>query len=267
VNVFSESVFGELEHVVRTLESSGDRKPIVFRSAKPKGFIAGADLRWISEIQTMEQSTRLVEMGKQTFRNVEHSVRNTIALIDGACLGGGLEFALACGWRVAVVRASTQLGLPESKLGLMPGWGGVQRIVDRIGITEGVRMLLTGDSVDADRALHLGLVDAVFQPDEVDTQLDAFLKSVSDLTTPSSRSDREFDARSRQAWSELGLQLNDPKWTSAQRAVLVALDAGIMKSREVGWAVEETFFFPLLRTAEARDAIARFCTPRSSHEA
>jgi len=139
-----------------------DREPpkgLVVRSGKANGFIAGADVDEFGEISSEEGALALVKRGWDTFERLANVRYPTLALIRGFCLGGGLELALACRYRVAVDEPATRLGLPEVMLGIVPGWGGIKRLPRLIGAPAALDLLLTGKSVDARKAKALGLVD------------------------------------------------------------------------------------------------------------
>src|SRR5215470_12610406 len=159
-NTLSEDVLAELNDVLAHLERDMP-KGLVLRSAKPKGFIAGAD---IGEFRGMTDAaavqTRLTQAHAVVDR-LDHLPAPTVAVVHGYCLGGGLEIALACDYRIAVEDAS--LGFPEVLLGLHPGLGGSERLTRLINPIEAMTMMLTGRPVRARRAKSLGLVDAVTQ--------------------------------------------------------------------------------------------------------
>jgi len=139
-----------------------DREPpkgLIVRSGKANGFIAGADVDEFGEISSEEGALALVRRGWDTFERLANVRYPTLALIRGFCLGGGLELALACRYRVAVDEPATRLGLPEVMLGIVPGWGGIKRLPRLIGGPAALDLLLTGKSVDARKAKALGLVD------------------------------------------------------------------------------------------------------------
>src|SRR5215475_13380977 len=157
-NTLSEDVLAELNDVLAHLERDLP-KGLVLRSAKPKGFIAGAD---IGEFRGMTDAAavqaRLVQAHAVVDR-LDHLATPTVAVVHGYCLGGGLEIALACDYRIGLENAS--LGFPEILLGLHPGLGGTVRLPRLINPLEAMTMMLTGRSVRAGRAKSLGLVDAV----------------------------------------------------------------------------------------------------------
>ena len=159
-NTLGRAVLLELQQQLQLLE----RRPLrglVLRSGKPAGFIAGADIREITTLGSEATAIELVTLGQGIFSRLEALPFPTIAAMHGYALGGGLELALACRYRVAVGDSKLSLGLPEVQLGLHPGFGGTVRSVRLLGVRPAMSLMLTGRSVQADQALRLGLVDAL----------------------------------------------------------------------------------------------------------
>lgn len=146
------------------LEEDRAVKGVVFVSGKPGSFIAGADIGMLQDCASAAEVTALSEAGQAFFNRIARSPRPVVAAIQGACLGGGLELALACRVRVAASDPSTVFGLPEVMLGLLPGSGGTQRLPRLIGAPAALDLMLTGRHIDTDRALRLRLVDEVVSP-------------------------------------------------------------------------------------------------------
>ena len=158
LNALNAVMFDELERVFSELESDAAVRVILLTGAGERAFAAGADIREL--VQTDSVSGKAVsERGQQVFTQIERSSKPVVACINGVALGGGCELALACTLRIASDTAV--LGLPETKLGLIPGYGGTQRLTKLIGRAAALRMMLTAGSVDAGNALRLGLVDEV----------------------------------------------------------------------------------------------------------
>lgn len=157
-NKLSAAVLDELATVLDDL----DRYPpaaVVFLSGKEAGFVAGADIEEFTQLDSPAKARELVARGWDLFNRLAGVAYPTCALIRGHCLGGGLELALACRYRVAVEEPATRLALPEVMLGIVPGWGGMLRLPQTIGPAAALDMMLTGKSVDARKAKRLGLVD------------------------------------------------------------------------------------------------------------
>ena len=137
---------------------------MVLISGKADNFIAGADIEEFTAIASQTEAERLSFEGQETVSRLETFQKPIVAAINGACLGGGLEVALACHYRIATDHPKTMLGLPEVQLGLIPGAGGCQRLPRLIGARAALDMILTGKTERASKALRLGLVDEVVPP-------------------------------------------------------------------------------------------------------
>ena len=157
-NALSGAVMAELTALLDHLDAAPPAG-LIFCSGKSAGFIAGADIHEFDELVTPEHGLQLVARGWNLFNRVAALSYPTLALIRGHCMGGGLELSLACRFRVVVDQPDTRLGLPEVLLGIVPAWGGMLRLPQRIGAAAALDMMLTGKSVDARRALRLGLAD------------------------------------------------------------------------------------------------------------
>ena len=157
-NTLSQAVMAELAALLEELE----RQPplaLVFRSGKEAGFIAGANIEEFTQLDSADKATELVRRGWDLFNRLAAVKYPTLALIRGHCMGGGLELALACRYRVAVDEPGTRLALPEVMLGIVPGWGGMLRLPRLVGPAAALDMMLTGKGVDARKAKRMGLVD------------------------------------------------------------------------------------------------------------
>ncbi len=162
-NTFSSATLDELALALDVL----DREPpkgLVILSDKPNGFIAGADIESFTKLASTAAARVLVERGWTLFNRLAAVAYPTLALIHGHCMGGGLELALACRYRLAVDDPATRLALPEVMLGIVPGWGGMLRLPELIGPAAALDLMLTGKSVDAKRAKRLGLADDCVPP-------------------------------------------------------------------------------------------------------
>jgi 3-hydroxyacyl-CoA dehydrogenase/enoyl-CoA hydratase/3-hydroxybutyryl-CoA epimerase len=157
-NTLSTEVLTELGIVLDQLVAQPPRG-LVIRSGKENGFIAGADVAEFGDIRDVRAAEALVRRGWDTFERLSKAPFPTLALIRGFCLGGGLELALACRYRVVVDDPSTRLGLPEVMLGIVPGWGGIRRLPRLAGAPAALDLLLTGKTIDARKAKRLGVAD------------------------------------------------------------------------------------------------------------
>ncbi|XP_060522777.1 trifunctional enzyme subunit alpha, mitochondrial [Cylas formicarius] len=164
VNSLSREVMDEVRQILNEVQANAQVQSCVLISNKPNCFIAGADINMISQCKTQEEVTNLSKAGHQIFFDIEKSQKPFVAAIQGSCLGGGLETALACHYRIAVKDKKTQLGLPEVMLGLLPGGGGTQRLPKLTVLPNALDIALTGKNLSADKAKKLGIVDLVVDP-------------------------------------------------------------------------------------------------------
>lgn len=162
INVLSRNIMQELSHILDSLQGKADLKALVVTSKKDGIFIAGADIKEIEGIKSSEEAVGKARDGKEVLNKINNLNLITVAVINGACLGGGLELALFCKYRVASFSDKVRLGLPEVKLGLIPGFGGTKRLPGLIGLRQGLSMILSGEMISGKDALKYGLVDRLF---------------------------------------------------------------------------------------------------------
>jgi 3-hydroxyacyl-CoA dehydrogenase/enoyl-CoA hydratase/3-hydroxybutyryl-CoA epimerase len=160
-NVLNPKVIGDLEQTFDRLGKDPAVKLLAILSRKSTGFLAGADLHEFTGVQGPAEATAMSARGQRLFDKLANLPMPVVAVIHGVCLGGGLELSLACDYRIAVDQPGTKLGLPEIKLGLLPGWGGTQRLPRVVGIERAIQVILQSRELNAPDALRWGLVDAV----------------------------------------------------------------------------------------------------------
>ena len=163
VNTLSQLMLAELGEAVSRIERELP-KGVIFASAKKRSFIAGADLFEIKKM-TPEQATKYLADGQALFSRIEKLPCPTVAAINGDCLGGGFELALACKARVAADDSSINIGLPEVKLGILPGWGGTVRLPRLIGLADALPLLLAGKTLAPAKAKRARMIDDVVRPE------------------------------------------------------------------------------------------------------
>ena len=163
VNAMSQDVLLELGDIVERL-AIDPPKGLVIRSAKAAGFIAGADLKEFQEFDRRGTVNDAIRRGQNVYQKLAELPCPTVAAIHGHCLGGGTELALACRYRVASNDVSTRIGLPETQLGIFPGWGGSARLPRLVGAPAAMDLMLTGRTLSASAARGIGLVDKVAAP-------------------------------------------------------------------------------------------------------
>ncbi len=164
INKFSPAVIEEFTAMIEQLDKDTSVKGAVLISGKPGTFIAGADIDQFLEFKTAKDAQTASAFGHAMMTRIEKGRVPVVAAIEGACLGGGLEFALACAYRIAADTPKTVLALPEVQLGLIPGAGGTQRLPRRVGLQVALDMILTGKNVRAKKALQTALVDELVHP-------------------------------------------------------------------------------------------------------
>ena len=168
-NTLGQPVLLELEAKLSEL-AAAPPSGLVIRSGKTSGFIAGADIREFTTFRNAEEALAHITVGQRVFARLEALPCPTVAALAGFALGGGLELALACRYRVGVNDARLTLGLPEVQLGIHPGFGGTVRAVRLLGVRAAMELMLSGKPLRADRALAIGLVDRLVSAGELDNE-------------------------------------------------------------------------------------------------
>lgn len=222
-------------------------------STKPGSFVAGADINLFDKADSAAQVTALSELCQDTFQKIEDLRIPVVAAIQGACLGGGLELAMACHYRIAAKTKDTALGVPEVMLGLLPAGGGTQRLPRLVGIAAALDMMLTGRQLKPKQALKMGLVNAVVEPEALRARAIAMAKHPPQKTSRQSLLSKDgamalaleknpigrkvlFDqARKQAAKKTFG---NYP----APDAIIGAVEAGYSKGLKAGYAQEARAF-------------------------
>ncbi len=164
LNALNYETLEELECLFFELEKDNEVKVIIITGAGEKAFVAGADIKELSELNPLK-AKEFAEKGQRIFSMIENMKKPIIAAVNGFALGGGCELALACHIRVA--SNSAKLGQPEVKLGLIPGYGGTQRLTRLVGKGFSTELILTGDMIDAEEARRIGLVNKVVESSEL----------------------------------------------------------------------------------------------------
>jgi 3-hydroxyacyl-CoA dehydrogenase/enoyl-CoA hydratase/3-hydroxybutyryl-CoA epimerase len=164
-NVLNEAMQSEFEQIFTDVAADQSLKGLIFTSDKKDCFVAGADIAMLQKIESSEQAREMCMVLHAMMQRIIDLPITTVAAINGACLGGGLELALAFDYRIATTHKSTKIGVPEVQLGLLPGGGGTQRIPRLIDLPTALDMILTGKQLNAERANKAGLVDKAVEPE------------------------------------------------------------------------------------------------------
>jgi enoyl-CoA hydratase len=164
MNALNQRVMEELDHAVQEVYGRDEIKSVLLTGAGDKAFVAGADIAEFLELSS-DEGTALAERGQRIFDRIENSPKPFIAAVNGFALGGGCELAMACHFRIASEAA--RFGQPEVNLGLIPGYGGTQRLTRLIGRGRALELMMTGEMITAARAWETGLVNHVVAPGEL----------------------------------------------------------------------------------------------------
>jgi enoyl-CoA hydratase len=233
-NTIMGSVLKELEQVLSEIEQD-DYVRAVIVTGSGRFFSAGADIHELTRLNTTHAGTEFALQGQALFNHIERCDKPVFAAINGICVGGGLELALACHIRIAA--SGVSLGLPEIKLGLIPGFGGTQRLSRVVGASKAAEMILTGESVTAEEAHKIGLVSRVVPSHELMTQAEAIAGMIAARGVP------------------------------AVQAVLHAIRGGLDIPLSEGLVREAELFGRLCVTSEKRKAVAAFIEKRQARMA
>ncbi|MGD8105351.1 fatty acid oxidation complex subunit alpha FadJ [Pantoea sp. FN0302] len=255
MNTLKAAFIEQIRAVITQARQNPTLAGLVFISGKPDSFIAGADISMIDRCHSADEARKLAEQGQRVMSEIAALPVPVVAAIHGACLGGGLELALACDRRVCTLDDKTRLGLPEIQLGLLPGSGGTQRLPRLIGASQALNLILTGKTLRAKQALKLGLVDeAVPHSILLETAVKLALKGKSArrqlplrerlLNGPAGRAIL-FQLAARQ--SEAKTHGNYP----ATRRILEAVRTGLEQGMRAGHETEALAFGELTMTAQS----------------
>ncbi|WP_200550309.1 fatty acid oxidation complex subunit alpha FadJ [Kosakonia sp. LAM2021] len=256
MNTLKAEFATDVRAILKQIRDNKALRGVVFISAKPDNFIAGADINMIARCQTAKEAEELARQGQQLMAEIHALTIPVVAAINGPCLGGGLELALACHRRICTNDAKTVLGLPEVQLGLLPGSGGTQRLPRLIGVSTALEMILTGKQLRPRQALKVGLVDDVVPPSIL---LDAAVGLVSQGRPAS----RHLPARERILAGPLGRTLlfrmvakqteqkTQGNYPAASR-ILSVIETGLAQGRSSGYDAEARAFGQLAMTPQSQ---------------
>jgi enoyl-CoA hydratase len=175
LNALNRALIAELDETLRRLAADESVRGLILTGAGEKAFVAGADIAELSQMGSLD-GIEVSRQGQRAFRFLERMPKPSIAAINGFALGGGLELALACHLRTAA--STARLGLPEVKLGIIPGYGGTVRLPRLVGRGRALELIFTGDMIDATEAHRIGLVNRVFEPDTLLDQTRTLLAKI-----------------------------------------------------------------------------------------
>ncbi len=259
MNILSKEVLADFESQLKMVGSQ-DLQGLVIISGKPDHFIVGADISDIESLDTPEAAQAGSAAMQAIFETLANLKPTTVAAIHGACLGGGLEMALACDYRICTKSPKTKLGLPEIQLGIIPGAGGTQRLPRLVGIQKALDLILTGKKLEGKRSSKAGLVDALV---EKEILLDQAIKLSIDKPVRKSQMDAtrwatEGNPIGRKVVEKKAREMANSKTKGKYPASDKAIDAvfqGFDKSIKEGLAIEARIFGELSQTAVCKSLI------------
>ena len=230
VNALNRQTLQELGQVIDGLAAEAGVKVVVVTGGGSLAFVAGADIKEVSQLSSIQAAQEMAALGQAVFLKLQRLVKPVIAAINGVCLGGGLELAMACHLRLSGDRA--RFGQPEINLGIIPGWGGTQRLPRLIGKAKATEWILTGDLIGAQEAHRVGLVNQVVPQDQV-------VKAAKDLA-------RKIAAKG-------GVAVAKSLW---------AIEEGTDRSLGEGLAKEVEAFGEVAATEDSREGVRAFLEKR-----
>ncbi|MCX5905815.1 MAG: 3-hydroxyacyl-CoA dehydrogenase NAD-binding domain-containing protein, partial [Deltaproteobacteria bacterium] len=272
VNTLSALFVEEFLEILGQIEKDGRIKGLILESTKPGVFVAGADIKWLKSLKTPEDCVTFAKNAHVPFNRLEELKMHTVAAINGVCLGGGLELAMACRWRVAMEHKSVQIGLPEVKLGVLPGGGGTQRLPALVGIENALQLACAGKSLKPEEALKLGVIDAVLPAqgfaDAVKNFLLEKINSGADYRRPWFAGDYRYgitedekNPETRKKIFGAARQMTMKQTKGHVRAPMKIIDAvekGAEKGFRAGLETEQAVFAEVLCSPEARGLVDIF---------
>lgn len=231
-NTLTPELLSELSQVVEVVAKDDVIKAVVL-TGTGRFFVAGADIRLLASIPSSQEGESIALQGQAILNRIESLEKPVIAAINGVCLGGGLELALCC--HIRLVAEGSRLGQPEINLGIMPGFGGTQRLPRIVGQSKALELILTGDSISAQEAKSLGLVSQVIPPEDLLRQAQGLARKMASKSLP------------------------------ALRASLGAISRGADMTLPEGLALEARLFGGLCDTEDKREGLAAFLEKRQPH--
>jgi len=204
LNALSRETIAALSETFKNLENDENLRAVILTGTGERAFSAGTDLSELIHLSGNEATT-VAERGQDLCNQIEQSQVPVIAAINGIAAGGGCELALACHLRIATTNA--RFSLPETKLGLIPGYGGTQRLMRELGRARALELILTSDTINAEDALRLGLVNRVVQPSELLSAAEALAREIAQLAPLAIRACLKAVVRGAEMPLEEGLTL------------------------------------------------------------
>jgi enoyl-CoA hydratase/carnithine racemase/3-hydroxyacyl-CoA dehydrogenase len=269
LNILSTPLVRELQQLLDQLEHDGEVKALIFISGKLDNFIAGAHIEEFLSFKNAQDAKALSQRAQHLMNRIEAFPKPVVCAIRGACLGGGLEMALACHYRIATNHPKTQIGLPEVTLGLLPGAGGAQRLSKLAGVEVALSLMLSGKRLDAVESHKMGLIDRIVSADDLlDVALNAAVNLLSeDLKVTRDKGRRAFTtiefATSARDWLAFRKAKSEVENTTkghypAPLAIIETLEHSARNGFSAGLDFEAQKFAELSQTSQSRNLIRLF---------
>ena len=260
-NVLNGDIIAEYEAVFDDVANDKSLQGLVFTSAKPGCFLAGADISMLQEIETAEQASESCSLLHKMFQRIADLPVTTVAAIDGVCLGGGLELSLVFDYRIASTAKSTRIGVPEVQLGILPGGGGTQRIPRLIDLPTALDLILTGKQLNAIRAKKAGLVDKVVDTSILQKVAQEYARKSKPNRSPSLK-DRLMKFGPVRAFviskaREKALKMTKGHYPAPMK-ILEVVHKGLGTSLQKGLQIEAQGFADLLMSPESKQLVNIF---------
>ena len=262
INKLSFEILKEFDEKLNIIKDDSTIKALVIDSAKKNIFIAGADIKEIEKLKDEKEVYEALIQVHRIFNKLENFKIPTIAYINGACMGGGLELALACKYRVLSTNEKTKLAFPEIKLGIFPGFAGTIRAPKLIGLVNSLDLILTGKTIDAKKAYRINLADVIFDDSQKEFMLDDFIKKAIYGTT---KNRRKFNILDYSPFNEIvfakalkGLKAKVNKDYKAPYKALEVIKRTLNKELEDSIKIEAKEFSKLAVSKESKNMIKLF---------
>lgn len=262
INKLSFEILKEFDEKLNIIKDDSTIKALVIDSAKKNIFIAGADIKEIEKLKDEKEVYEALIQVHRIFNKLENLKIPTIAYINGACMGGGLELALACKYRVLSTNEKTKLAFPEIKLGIFPGFAGTIRAPKLIGLVNSLDLILTGKTIDAKKAYRINLADVIFDDSQKEFMLDDFIKKAIYGTI---KNRRKFNILDYSPFNEIvfakalkGLKAKVNKDYKAPYKALEVIKRTLNKELEDSIKIEAKEFSKLAVSKESKNMIKLF---------
>ncbi|PWT97121.1 MAG: hypothetical protein C5B53_08490 [Candidatus Melainabacteria bacterium] len=263
-NYLTTEVVAEFEALLDWLETDGSVKAVGILSAKPDSFLLGADLREIMKLESPEAGYRVATQGQRILSRLARLKKPTVAGIHGPCLGGGLELALCCDKRIASDSSTTILGLPEVRLGFVPGLGGTQRLPRLVALKDALELIITAEPIQAADALKIGLVDELVSKEKLEEKVEKVALSLVENPPEKEKPGAAFEAQdsklqaSTLSMMKRAVRIKTKGRYPAQSRVIDVIQFGLENGIEQGLEEEARAFSELAVTEISRNLVGLF---------